>query len=200
MSDRLPVMECYSTFQGEGFFTGSPAWFLRLQGCDVGCVWCDVKDSWEMDVSKNKPISELVEIFGEEAIEKIVVTGGEPTLYDLRPLCHALHEKDYQLHLETAGTNTIMGDFDWIVLSPKKFKPCLEENFQKADELKVVIYHPSDLDWAKELAEKTRSETKLYLQPEWSKSENMIPVILEFCKYHPQWSLSLQTHKYVGMP
>ncbi len=200
MSQMLPIMECYSTFQGEGFHTGRPAWFLRIQGCDVGCVWCDVQESWDLDVSKNKNIFELVDRLQSEAIKPVVITGGEPSMFDLRELCDALHRKDFPIHLETAGTNPILGKFDWVTLSPKKFKPCLKENFLLADELKVVVFHPSDLDWAQQLAAEVNSDTKLYLQPEWSKQETILPTIMEFLVSHPQWSLSLQTHKYVGMP
>ncbi len=200
MSDVLPIMECYSTFQGEGYHAGLAAWFVRLQGCNVGCVWCDVKESWEMDVSKNRNIHELLELLESKAIKNVVITGGEPTLFDLRPFCDLLHSQGYTVHIETAGTEEIMGDIDWITLSPKKFKPALDDNFQIANELKVVIYHPSDLDWAAEMQDKVTSDCRLYLQPEWSKQEQRIPDILEYIQNHPQWSLSLQTHKYVQQP
>ncbi len=200
MSTSIPVMECYDTFQGEGYHSGMPAWFLRLQGCNVGCVWCDVQESWEMDISKNTKISDILTRLESNAIDTVVITGGEPTLHDLRPLCDLLHKHGYTLHMETAGTEEILGELDWITLSPKKFKPTLEANYKKADELKVVIYHPSDLDWAADMQSMTRPDCKLYLQPEWSKQNERIPEILEYIKNHPQWSLSLQSHKYVHQP
>ncbi len=200
MSSSLPIMECYSSFQGEGFFTGMPAWFVRVQGCDVGCVWCDVQESWTMDASQNQTIQSILDKLDTLPIRDVIITGGEPTLYDLGPLTSLLHAHGYTLHLETAGTGEIMGDLDWITLSPKKFKDPLEENFRKASELKVVIYHPSDLEWAEDMSSRVSPECKLYMQPEWSRVERMVPEIMTFVKNHPQWNLSLQTHKYVHQP
>ncbi len=196
----LPIMEYYDTFQGEGFYTGTAAWFVRLQGCNVGCVWCDVKESWDMDVSKNQNINDIVQALESKPIQHVVITGGEPSLFNLKPLCDLLHKHGFTAHIETAGTETLAEEIDWVTLSPKKFKPTLEENYTKANELKVVIYHPSDLEWAAELAEKVSPDCHLFLQPEWSKQDERVPDIMEYIKYHPQWRLSLQTHKYVQQP
>ncbi len=200
MSNYVPIMECYDTFQGEGHYTGTAAWFLRLQGCDVGCVWCDVKESWDLDIDTQEDIQDILTKLQTLPLTDVVITGGEPTLFDLGPLTKLLHQHGYTLHLETSGTQEIMGDFDWITLSPKKFKPTLEENYLKADELKIVIYNPSDLDWAEEHASQVTTDCKLYLQPEWSRQEERVPDILEYIKNHPQWKMSLQTHKYVHQP
>ncbi len=200
MSNSLPIMEFYPSFQGEGYYTGTPAWFIRLQGCDVGCVWCDVKESWEMDTSKNTAIPKILETLETLPITDVIITGGEPTLYDLTPITDALRTQGYTTHLETAGTNEILGELDWITVSPKKFKKPLPQNFEKADELKVVIYHSSDLEWANQMQEKVSDQCKLYLQPEWSKADKIIPDIMTFIQNHPQWNISLQTHKYAGQP
>ena len=194
-------MEGFPTLQGEGRYTGSPAYFIRLAGCDVGCSWCDVKESW--------PVGEFPELTVEEIVsgalgcnfQRVVITGGEPCMYDLSPLTSALHEAGLKVHLETSGAHPIRGEFDWITLSPKKFKPCLPDSFEKADELKVVVVNRHDLKWAQEQASSVRPSTNLYLQPEWSRREKVQEIMMEFFQT-PEgqgWKFSTQTHKYLGI-
>ena len=195
-----PVMEHFYTLQGEGFHTGKAAYFIRLGGCDVGCTWCDVKDSW--DASKH-PMLTTAEIVGHAAKYKgeiAVITGGEPAMHDLTALCNSLHKAGFKTHIETSGAHPLSGDLDWVTLSPKKFKAPLAECLVKTDELKVVVYHKSDFEWAELHASGVGPECKLYLQPEWSKRETITPLIIEYIKQHPQWQLSLQTHKYINIP
>ena len=203
MNDQimLPVMEHFYTIQGEGFHQGKAAYFIRLAGCDVGCVWCDVKESWDRNIHPEYSISEIVNWVKSSMKEGIVViTGGEPLMHDLNPLTKALKNEGYATHLETSGTQKLTGDIDWICLSPKKFKAPLEEAFEIADELKVIVYHKSDLEWALQLKSKTKQSCKLYLQPEWSKSAEITPSIVEFVKSNPEWILSIQIHKYIQVP
>lgn len=195
-----PVMEHFYTLQGEGLHTGKAAYFIRLGGCDVGCVWCDVKDSW--DASKHLAMSsaEIVDLAIEYRGRIAVITGGEPAMYDLSSLCDELHALNFKTHIETSGAYPLTGDLDWITLSPKKFKAPLEECLAKADELKVVVFHPSDFAWAELHAAKVKPGCLLYLQPEWSKREIITPLIIDYIKEHPEWQLSLQTHKYINIP
>lgn len=196
----LPVMEQFYTIQGEGYHQGKAACFIRLGGCDVGCVWCDVKESW--DASKH-PLLSISEIAGEASkfpSDICVVTGGEPTMYDLFPLTSSLHKIDKKTHLETSAAYPVTGDWDWICLSPKKFKPPLPENMKLADELKVIVYHKSDFEWAEQFALQVPPECRLFLQPEWSREKEMLPVIIEYVKAHPEWKISLQVHKYMNVP
>ncbi|WP_245759953.1 7-carboxy-7-deazaguanine synthase QueE [Thermoflavifilum thermophilum] len=198
--DRLPVMETFYSLQGEGFHQGKAAFFIRLAGCDVGCVWCDVKESW---MAEGYPVLSATEIAHQAALHPArmaIITGGEPTLYDLRALCQALHQQGFRVHLETSGAHELVGDFDWICLSPKKFKSPLKSVCQQAHELKVVIYHRSDFAWAETHARQVTPACKLYLQPEWSRRERMTPLIIDYIQQHPQWELSLQLHKYVQIP
>jgi 7-carboxy-7-deazaguanine synthase len=193
-------MEHFYTLQGEGFHTGRAAYFIRLAGCDVGCVWCDVKESWD---PAGHPLMTTTEITDIAAINKgriAVITGGEPAMHDLRPLCDALHAAGMQTHIETSGAHPLSGDLDWVTLSPKKFKAPLDECMQRADELKVVVFHKSDVEWAELHAAKVGKHCRLYLQPEWSKRENITPLIIDYIKEHPEWQLSLQTHKYINIP
>lgn len=203
MSDlnTLPVMEHFHTLQGEGYFQGKSAYFIRLAGCDVGCVWCDVKESWDRSIHPEYEINTIVGWVSAAMKEGIVViTGGEPLLHDLSNLTKSLKEKGYRIHIETSGTQPSSGVIDWYCLSPKKFKAPKEESFALADELKVIVYHKSDLEWALELAKKTKKDCHLYLQPEWSKSAEMTPMMVEFIKSNPEWILSLQIHKYINVP
>lgn len=195
-----PLMEQFYTLQGEGFHSGKASYFIRLGGCDVGCVWCDVKDSW--DASKHPHISsnDIVAAAKEHPGKIAVITGGEPAMYDLTSLCDALHVAGFQTHIETSGAYEIIGSLDWVTLSPKKFKAPIEKALVKADELKVVIYHKSDFEWAEQHAKEVNGACKLYLQPEWSKQDNITPLIIDYIKEHPQWELSLQTHKYINIP
>ena len=193
-------MEHFYTLQGEGFHTGKAAYFIRLGGCDVGCTWCDVKDSW--DASKH-PLMTTAEIVAHAAKHKgviAVITGGEPAMHNLTALCDALHRAGFKTHIETSGVHPLSGNLDWVTLSPKKFKAPLPEAVAAADELKVVVYHKSDFQWAEFHASGVGPECKLYLQPEWSKREAITPLIIEYIKQHPQWQLSLQAHKYINIP
>lgn len=203
MTDQimLPVMEHFYTIQGEGFHQGKAAYFIRLAGCDVGCVWCDVKESWDRNIHPEYSISEIVDWVKSSMKEGIVViTGGEPLVHDLNSLTKSLKIEGYNTHLETSGTQRLTGDLDWICLSPKKFKAPLEEAFKIADELKVIVFHKSDLEWALLLRNKTKKSCKFYLQPEWSKSAEITQEIVDFIKINPEWILSIQIHKYIQVP
>lgn len=195
-----PVMEHFYTLQGEGKYTGNAAYFIRLGGCDVGCVWCDVKESWDADVHPKMSVSELIDTIATFPVKHIVITGGEPAMYDLNPLLNSLKENGYYVAIETSGAHPLQGQVDWYTFSPKKFKEPVEEAYSKASELKVVIYHKSDFDWALDHAQKVHSDCLLYIQPEWSKQERLLPDIIAFVKEHPNWKLSLQTHKYLNIP
>lgn len=193
-------MEGFYTIQGEGQYQGRAAYFIRLGGCDVGCVWCDVKESWDVSPYPAIEVAEIAETAASHPAEIVVVTGGEPLLHSLGPLCTELKKKGLRTHLETSGSSPLSGDWDWICLSPKKFKAPLPESCQAADELKVVIYHPSDLKWAEKYASLVRRDCVLLLQPEWSKARAMMPLITDYVKKHPEWRVSLQIHKYLGLP
>ncbi len=195
-----PVMEHFYSLQGEGYFAGTPAYFIRLAGCDVGCVWCDVKESWEANLHPVVPVSDLVSAAVKSGTNLVVITGGEPTLYDLTPLVDELHRNNLKISLETSGTNPLIGNVDWYTFSPKKFKDPVPEAFDKASEFKVIIYHKSDFEWAEKLAKKLNPNCILYLQPEWSKKEQFLPQLIEYVKNHPKWRVSIQTHKYLEIP
>jgi organic radical activating enzyme len=205
----LPVMEAFYTLQGEGFHQGKAAWFIRLGGCDVGCFWCDVKESWDASVHPQKTIKEIISEIKKEMNGKrltvnskpvIVVTGGEPLLHDLDELTRQLQAENFKTHIETSGSSPLTGSWDWICLSPKKFKQPLPEVFKAANELKVVVYNRSDFKWAEENATQVGEACKLYLQPEWSKASQVTPLIIDYIKANPQWQLSLQVHKYINIP
>ena len=198
--NTLPVMEQFLTLQGEGRFTGHAAYFIRLGGCDVGCVWCDVKESWEIDKHPRIAVSELVEKVVESGAKIAVITGGEPCMHDLTSLTTALQQHGIRTHVETSGAHLITGTWDWITLSPKKFKSPLESSIQCANELKVVVYHKSDFEWAEQYADQVPTDCLLYLQPEWSKANEMNVLIIEHIKKNPTWALSLQTHKFLNIP
>ena len=192
-------MEDFYTIQGEGFNSGKAAYFIRLGGCNIGCVWCDVKDSWDSGKHPLFSIEEIVEK-AENPSRNVVVTGGEPLMHDLTALCNELRKKDLKIFLETSGAYPLSGEWDWICVSPKKFKAPLPEVLAKADELKVVVFNKSDFDWAEKHALYVNPACKLYLQPEWDKHETIMPLIVEYVKNNPKWEVSLQTHKFVRIP
>lgn len=196
----LPVMEHFYTLQGEGLYQGKAAYFIRLGGCDVGCVWCDVKESWDASLHPQRSLAELVALVTATPAPIAVITGGEPLLHDLGGLTAALHASGIRTHIETSGSSPLSGHWDWITLSPKKFKAPLTEVVTQADELKVVVFHKSDFAWAEQWAALVKPGCRLYLQPEWDKAAQMTPLIIDYVKEHPQWQLSLQIHKYINVP
>ncbi len=195
----LPLMEEFYTIQGEGFHKGTAAYFIRIGGCDVGCHWCDVKESWNAALH---PPTEIETIANNAALSSktVVVTGGEPLTWDMGPLTAILKEKGMQIHIETSGAYLLTGIWDWICLSPKKIKLPTPEVYEKAHELKVIIYNKDDFRFAEEQATQVNSDCILYLQPEWSKRETVIPLIVDYVMRNPQWKVSLQTHKYLNIP
>ncbi len=199
-SKSLPLVEAFYTIQGEGFHQGKAAYFIRLGGCDVGCVWCDVKESWDASAHLLQTVSEMVRQAKKHPARIAVVTGGEPLMHDCSALTHELHEAGFQTHIETSGAYPLSGEWDWICLSPKKFKHPLQDVIERADELKVVIYHPSDFKWAESYAEKVNPACRLFLQPEWSKREVVMPLISSYIMENPGWEFSIQLHKYIHMP
>jgi organic radical activating enzyme len=196
----LPIMEAFYTLQGEGFHQGTAAYFIRLGGCDVGCHWCDVKESWNANDHPQISIEEIVNGALRYPAKFIVVTGGEPVMYPLDNLTAVLAKKKYYLAIETSGAYKLSGSWHWICLSPKKTMPPLPEYYEKANELKVVVFNKNDIKWAEEHAQKVNKNCKLYLQPEWSKKETITPLIIDYIKINPKWNLSLQTHKYIDIP
>jgi 7-carboxy-7-deazaguanine synthase len=196
----LPVMEHFYTLQGEGFYQGKAAYFIRLGGCDVGCVWCDVKDSWDAARHPVYTIEQLVLEVKKTPAELVVITGGEPLMHNLDELTAALQTSGFQTNIETSGAHPLSGHWNWVCLSPKKFKAPLPEILPAANELKVVIFNQSDFAWAEKYAGMVNADCKLYLQPEWDKAAQMTPLIIEFIKAHPKWELSLQIHKYINVP
>jgi 7-carboxy-7-deazaguanine synthase len=196
----LPVMESFYTIQGEGFHQGKAAYFIRLAGCDVGCVWCDVKESWEKDLYPARSIEQIVEEAKQYHGRLAVITGGEPTMHNLEELTQRLHKEGFQTNIETSGSSPLSGDWDWICLSPKKFKAPLPGILKKANELKIIVFNKSDFAWAEKYAALVSSSCKLYLQPEWSKAEMVTPSIINYIKENPRWELSLQIHKYINVP
>ena len=200
IANQLPVMEDFYTLQGEGFYSGRAAYFIRLAGCDVGCHWCDVKESWDKEKHPLVSISDLVKKVKESGTDFVVITGGEPAMYNLTELTDALKETGIEIAMETSGAYSIKGSIDWICLSPKKFKLPLEENYTKAHELKMIIFNRHDLKWAEELKQKVSANCKLYMQPEWDKSADVLPMMIDYVKRNTEWTLSLQTHKYLNIP
>lgn len=195
----LPLMEEFYTIQGEGFHKGTAAYFIRVGGCDVGCHWCDVKESWNADLHPPTAIEQIVENASKYS-KTIVVTGGEPLTWDMGPLTKALKDKNLQTHIETSGAYKLTGEWDWICLSPKKIKIPVNEIYPLANELKVIIYNKDDFRFAEEQASKVSKDCILYLQPEWSNREKMIPLIVDYVMQNPRWKVSLQTHKYLNIP
>lgn len=196
----LPVMEAFYTIQGEGTFSGSPTYFIRLGGCDVGCVWCDVKESWEAEKWPILSVDSLIKEAKNFPSRTVVITGGEPLMYNLGPLTAALKENGFRIHIETSGAHPFSGTFDWVCFSPKKFKKPHPDIYQKADELKVIAYHNSDFAFAEEHASKVKPTCQKLLQPEWSKKESMTKKVIDYVKSNPNWKISLQTHKFMDIP
>ncbi|GAB4140272.1 MAG: 7-carboxy-7-deazaguanine synthase QueE [Bacteroidia bacterium] len=196
----LPLMEEFYTIQGEGFHSGKPAYFIRLGGCDVGCHWCDVKESWDADAHPLTPADDIVAHTLQYPAGAIVVTGGEPSAFQLDYLTQQMKGKGIQTFIETSGAYPLTGQWDWVCLSPKKTSPPQTENFEKADELKVIIYNKDDFRWAEENASKVRPDCKLFLQPEWSRTKTILPAVIDYVMQHPKWNISLQTHKYMNIP
>jgi 7-carboxy-7-deazaguanine synthase len=196
----LPVMEHFYTLQGEGYYQGQAAYFIRLGGCDVGCVWCDVKESWDAAAHPLLSIDEIVLNVKQTPARIVVITGGEPLIHDLEELTNRLKQCGFRIHIETSGSSPISGTLDWITLSPKKFKEPLPEVLPHANELKIIVFNKSDFIWAEKYASCVSSLCKLYLQPEWGKAALVTPLIIDYIKHHPQWQLSLQTHKYINVP
>lgn len=200
LNSLYPVMEKFYTIQGEGYNTGKAAFFIRLGGCDVECVWCDVKDSWDASAHLAMNVEQLLNEAEQHPGKNIVITGGEPAMHNLNSITEVFKKYQYQLWLETSGAHPITGNFDWICLSPKKFKAPLIENFKLAHELKVVVFNKSDFKWAEENAANTLPSCKLFLQPEHSKFHEMAPLIVEYVKQNPKWQISIQTHKVINVP
>ena len=199
-TEKYPIMEHFFTIQGEGTYSGRAAYFIRIAGCDVGCVWCDVKESWDKDQHTTMTIKEIIEKVTESKTDFVVITGGEPAMYDLRPLVDQLKSLGITIAIETSGCYPLQGDVDWYCFSPKKFKTPCDEAYVRANELKVIISHPSDLEWANKHAEKVLDSCHLFLQPEWSKTEKLLPLIISYVKGNLKWKISLQTHKYMNIP
>ena len=195
-----PVMELFYSLQGEGYHQGKAAFFIRLAGCDVGCVWCDVKDSWDASKHPVLSVEEIVAAAAAHPSRIAIVTGGEPLLHQLDPLTTALRVAGFQTHIETSGSSPMSGSWDWVCLSPKKFKAPLAEAVTAADELKVVVFNKSDFDWANSFVNDLAADCKKYLQPEWEKSDAMTPLVIEYIKQNPSWELSAQLHKYIQVP
>jgi organic radical activating enzyme len=197
---KLPVMEHFYTIQGEGFYQGHAAYFIRLGGCDVGCVWCDVKESWDADAHPKYSIDEIVNWVVDAQAPLAVITGGEPLLHQLDALTNSLKNKGIKTNIETSGSSPLSGNWDWVCVSPKKFKAPLDEVVAKANELKVVVFNKSDFEWAEKHAALVNNQCKLYLQPEWDKSAQVLPLIIDYVKQNPIWKISLQVHKYMNIP
>lgn len=195
----LPLMEAFYTLQGEGYHKGSAAYFIRVGGCDVGCHWCDVKESWDAERHPPTAVSEIVST-AKKYSDTVVVTGGEPLMWNMTPLCNALHQSGMQIHIETSGAYSISGSWDWFCLSPKKNKLPIQAAYRQADELKMIVYNKDDLKFAEQQASQVSLDCKLFLQPEWSRREKVMPLIVDYVLAHPQWKVSLQTHKYLNIP
>lgn len=193
-------MEHFYTIQGEGYHQGKAAYFIRLGGCDVGCVWCDVKESWDAENHPKLEINNIIEIVKQNPKGLVVITGGEPLMHNLEFLTTTIKQEGYQTNIETSGSHPLTGDWDWICLSPKKFKAPLPEIFPVVHELKIIVFNKSDFEWAEKHAALVNKTCKLYLQPEWSKASEITPLIVEYIKNNPQWELSLQLHKYINVP
>ena len=196
----LPVMEAFYTVQGEGFYSGHAAYFIRLAGCDVGCHWCDVKESWDAEKHPLTTLENILDGALQYPGRLAVITGGEPLIYNLGPLTAVLKAAGFKINIETSGAYPLSGEIDWVCLSPKKFKSPVPEILPQANELKIIIFNQSDFVWAESYARSVSAATRLYLQPEWSRHPQMLPLIVQYVKTHPQWQISLQTHKYMNIP
>lgn len=195
----LPVMEQFYTIQGEGMYQGKAGWFIRLAGCDVGCHWCDVKESWDAGKHEILAVEAIVKEAAACPSDLVVITGGEPLIYDLNHLCKLLKAQGKQLHIETSGAYPLSGQWDWICLSPKKFKFPLPDIYPAVNELKVVVYNKSDFKWAEQHAALVSPDCHLLLQPEWSQSDKMLPLIIDYVQQNPKWRVTLQTHKFMDV-
>lgn len=193
-------MESFYTLQGEGFHTGKASYFIRLGGCDVGCVWCDVKESWDASMHPMVSLDDIVAQAAAFPARMAVITGGEPLMYDMSLLTHRLKSAGFNLHLETSGAYPMSGTWDWVCVSPKKFKAPLPEVLAVANEFKVVLFHPSDLKWMEQFLPQIPEDCQLFVQPEWSKSETILPLLIDYVKANPRWQMSLQTHKFLNIP
>lgn len=200
VTNSLPVMEQFYTLQGEGFHQGRAAYFIRLGGCDVGCVWCDVKDSWDAEKHPKFTVESLLKEVKATKTAMVVITGGEPLIHNLDALTTALQAAGLETNIETSGAHSLSGSWNWICLSPKKFKAPLPAVIPFANELKIVVFNQSDFDWAEKYAALVSPQCKLFLQPEWDKAAIVTPLIIDYIKAHPQWELSLQIHKYINVP
>jgi organic radical activating enzyme len=196
----LPLMESFYTLQGEGFHTGTAAFFIRIGGCDVGCWWCDTRESWNPGLHPPTPVTEILSLAMQHTARAIVITGGEPLLYNMAPLTTMLHENSFKTFLETSGSEPLSGEWDWICLSPKTKARPLEDIYPLANELKVIIFEENDFLWAEEMANNVLPSCRLFLQPEWSRREVMMPRIIDFILSNPEWRISLQSHKYMHIP
>lgn len=196
----LPLMEEFYTIQGEGFNTGKASYFIRIGGCDVGCHWCDVKESWDASIHPLTPTELIVDHVMDSKTPAVVVTGGEPLIYNLTHLTTLLKKQQIKTYIETSGAYSLSGDWDWICLSPKKTMLPKQENYLAAHELKIIVFNKHDFIWAEEQANQVSKDCYLYLQPEWSKRNEITPLIVEYVKQHPRWMISLQTHKYIDIP
>ena len=198
--EMLPLMEAFYTIQGEGYYSGKAAYFLRIGGCDVGCHWCDVKESWNSDLHPPTSITDILKGIAQYNVDTVVITGGEPLMWNLDKLTKALKIKGLKVHLETSGAYYYSGDFDWVCMSPKKMQAPLLAIKPITNELKVIVNNKYDFIWAEEQREGLRTDCKLYLQAEWSKREEVIPMIINFIKKNKDWTISLQSHKYMNIP
>ena len=196
----LPLMESFLSIQGEGYFAGKSSYFLRIGGCDVGCHWCDVKESWDPKIHPLTEVDKIIKEVQKNSVDIVVITGGEPLMWNLDYLCHRLNELNLKIHLETSGAYNLSGKFDWICLSPKKTLKPIKEVQDLANELKVIISNKNDFKWAQIQSKKVKKSCKLFLQPEWSKKQEILPEIVNFVSNNIQWSISLQTHKYMNLP
>jgi 7-carboxy-7-deazaguanine synthase len=196
----LPLMEHFFTIQGEGYYQGSAAYFIRLAGCDVGCVWCDVKESWDVNAHPLVEVNKIVSYAADAKSPIAVITGGEPAMHDLTDLTKQLHQSNIRTHIETSGVYKLTGEWDWVCFSPKKFKAPDPSVAQMANELKVIVYNKSDFEWAEQHAAAVGPDCQLFLQPEWSREKEMLPPIIEYVKNNPRWQISLQVHKYMNIP
>ena len=197
--ESLPIMEAFYTIQGEGYHKGMASYFIRTGGCDIGCHWCDVKESWD---ENSHPIISVEDIVKKSSgiSDCVVVTGGEPLMWNMNPLTKALKKIGKKTHIETSGAYPLTGDWDWVCLSPKKAKLPIQDAYNNANELKIIIYNNHDFKFAEKEAKKVNKNAILYLQPEWGKREEMIPLMVDFIKKNPKWKISLQTHKYLNIP
>jgi len=196
---KLPLMEDFDSIQGEGFHQGKAAYFVRLAGCDINCPWCDVKESWDAEIHNLLDINELKENILLSNAEIVIITGGEPLMYKLDELTRFVHSLGKRTHIETAGAHKLTGNWDWICVSPKRFKKALPEVLAKANEMKVVISRENDFRFAEKHAKDCNKDCKLYLQPEWDDNEEIMPMLINYVKNNPNWRLTLQMHKYLGV-